>query len=490
MAKLYVFGIGGTGSRVLRSFTYLLASGVKLQGFSEVVPIIIDADKTAGDKTELVDLLRYYSKLYKMVDHSNAAFNEGFFQTMISSCCHDYTMKIPGETSLPFKKYMKFRSLSSEDKAMVQMLFSEANLEAEMSVGFKGNPNIGSVVLNQFVETEEFKSFANKYSKGDAIFIISSIFGGTGASGFPLLLKNLRSNNGKEKYDNSAIISKAQIGAITVLPYFNLESPTDGKTGQLDGSTFIQKTRAALQYYHDNLKELNHLYYIADDLRPSYTNCDGGADQKNKPHFIEFVSALAIFNFAELASSADVISNDSIQTEYHEYGIKENRETLNFGDMYDSYMYIKPMTKFLLMHNFMMQALEKSWGNSWAKTHEPIFNETSLSQDGFWEALNTYIKGYRQWLLDMAENKRSFAPFNLHTDEKHVFDLVSGITPVKHGFLSLNKNYDRYNKTLDEIKEDRRKQMASTLQQSCPSHWMDLFARTTEKLVNEELNIM
>ena len=487
MAKLYVFGIGGTGSRVLRSFTYLLASGVKLQGFSEVVPIIIDADKTAGDKTELVRLLRDYSKLYKMVDHSNAAFNESFFQTMISSDCQEYTMKIPGETSQTFKEYMKFRSLSSEDKAMVQMLFSEANLDAEMSVGFKGNPNIGSVVLNQFVDTDDFKSFANKFSQGDAIFIISSIFGGTGASGFLLLLKNLRSD--QVQYDNFSTINKAQIGAITVLPYFNLESPTDGNTGQLDGSTFIQKTRAALRYYKDNLKELNHLYYIADDLRPSYTNCDGGAKQKNKPHFIEFVSALAIFDFAKHASSSNAANNVSIQTQYHEYGIKEDRETLNFGDMYDSYMYIKPMTKFLLMHNFIVQALGNSWKKAWASAHEPIFTETSLSLDGFWETLNAYIKGYRQWLLDMAENKRSFAPFNLHTDEKHVFDLVSGITPVKHGFLSLNKNYDRYNKTLDEIKEERRKQMASTLQQSCPSHWMDLFARVTEKLVNEELNI-
>ena len=58
-----------------------------------------------------------------------------------------------------------------------------------MKVGFKGNPNIGSIVLNQFTRSNEYKEFAQSFNDGDAIFIINSIFGGTGASGFPLLLK-------------------------------------------------------------------------------------------------------------------------------------------------------------------------------------------------------------------------------------------------------------------------------------------------------------
>ena len=65
----------------------------------------------------------------------------------------------------------------------MRMLFSEKNLASSMNVGFKGNPNIGSVVLNQIVNSEDFITFANSFEKGDKIFIVSSIFGGTGASG-------------------------------------------------------------------------------------------------------------------------------------------------------------------------------------------------------------------------------------------------------------------------------------------------------------------
>lgn len=89
-----------------------------------------------------------------------------------------------------------------------------------MEVGFKGNPNIGSVVLNQIAHSVDFGTFASEFIDGDRIFIISSIFGGTGASGFPLLLKTLRTGNNFQNYN---IINHATIGAITMLPYFKLK---------------------------------------------------------------------------------------------------------------------------------------------------------------------------------------------------------------------------------------------------------------------------
>ena len=85
MAKLYIFGIGGTGSRVLRSLTFLLGAGVKLPSFSEVVPIVVDADSTSGDKTETVQLMENYQRLYKFTDHTSAADPDGFFATSMSS---------------------------------------------------------------------------------------------------------------------------------------------------------------------------------------------------------------------------------------------------------------------------------------------------------------------------------------------------------------------------------------------------------------------
>ena len=75
MAKLYVFGIGGTGSRVLKSLTMLLASGVKLQnGFDTVVPLIIDPDAANGDLNRTADILTKYQNIYKAVGENNEMF--------------------------------------------------------------------------------------------------------------------------------------------------------------------------------------------------------------------------------------------------------------------------------------------------------------------------------------------------------------------------------------------------------------------------------
>lgn len=53
MSKIFLFGIGGTGARVLRSLTMMLATGVKL-GVDEIIPIIIDPDAANADLTRTV----------------------------------------------------------------------------------------------------------------------------------------------------------------------------------------------------------------------------------------------------------------------------------------------------------------------------------------------------------------------------------------------------------------------------------------------------
>jgi hypothetical protein len=81
MAKLFLFGIGGTGSRVIRAFTMLMAAGVKLQNCDKVVPIIIDPDSQNGDMNRTVELLKTYKRI-----HNHLGYRlEGFFLQDIST---------------------------------------------------------------------------------------------------------------------------------------------------------------------------------------------------------------------------------------------------------------------------------------------------------------------------------------------------------------------------------------------------------------------
>ena len=194
----------------------LLASGVKIE--YEIVPMIIDPDFSNGDLLRTVNLMRLYQEIHSVLDFNNNEQN-GFFRNSITALNNDgnYLLPLVGTSGISYEAYLDLSTMSTENQALIRMLFSNANLSSDMNVGFKGNPNIGSVVLNQFAESKEFESFASNFVDGDKVFIISSIFGGTGASGFPLLLKTMRT-------DKNAALANSPIGAVSLLPYFNLKT--------------------------------------------------------------------------------------------------------------------------------------------------------------------------------------------------------------------------------------------------------------------------
>lgn len=85
MSKIFLFGIGGTGARVLRSLTMMLATGVKL-GVDEIIPIIIDPDAANADLTRTVSLLNNYSAIREKLQFSTDNKIDSFVQKLNESC--------------------------------------------------------------------------------------------------------------------------------------------------------------------------------------------------------------------------------------------------------------------------------------------------------------------------------------------------------------------------------------------------------------------
>ena len=351
MSKLYVFGIGGTGSRVLKALTMLLSSGVECAA-DTIVPIIIDPDDSAADKTRAVAAMNRYMSVRSKLDFTAADQNR-FFKTEIRPVdgMENFGFPLKNTRDCFFKDFIKIDELNKANRALVSLLFSEKNLDSDMKVGFKGNPNIGSVVLNQFANSQEYKDFANGFQQGDRIFIVSSIFGGTGASGFPLLLKTIRSDRSSQSWN---LISKSAVGAVTVLPYFSVSQ--DDNSG-VDSSTFASKTKSALTYYEHNISAnggIDALYYIGDNIPASYENHDGGSEQKNNAHIVELCSALAILKFA--ATPDTELLGDTL---HYEYGLDTNNVDISqiiFGDLgrETKATIQKPMSQLLLMYKYLL----------------------------------------------------------------------------------------------------------------------------------------
>ena len=410
MAKLYIFGIGGTGARVLRSFTMMLAAGVNINA-DEVVPIIIDPDASNADLTRTVQLMNTYRSV-----RTNLSFTQNvktsFFRKELAQILPNYTLRIQDTDDKSFKQFIDLSSMDKPTQALMRILFSEKNLQSSMDVGFKGNPNIGSVVLNQIVESEHFSTFANSFAQGDKIFIISSIFGGTGASGFPLLLKTLRTNN---VMSNNDLINNAEIGAITLLPYFKLEKSDES---EIDSSTFISKTKSALAYYENNISRnnsINALYYLADEVSNIYQNHEGGSMQKNDAHLVEFLAATAIVDFCNKQHPTTVNK---------ELGLRDLSDSVTFDSFYEEQQrqLFEPLTEFIMMGNCLTDKFNYYSSKSFNANND---NFKDIYSSPFMSYLVNICEDYKQWLREMKGNKRSLDLFNLNTKDKP-FEVVTG----------------------------------------------------------------
>lgn len=478
MPKLYVFGIGGTGSRVIKALTMLLATGVDINGY-EVVPIIIDPDESNGDVTRTIEILKNYQYVRNSLRFTDADKN-GFFETNVSDVIPSFKLMLNDIKNDRFKDYIEYSSLDPNNKALVNLLFSEDNFNSDMEVGFKGNPNIGSVVLNQFKQSKDFIDFASSFGQDDRIFIVSSIFGGTGAAGFPLLLKNIR--NADHRIPTWNYLQNAPVGAITLLPYFGVKPDEDSK---IDKSTFISKAKAALSYYEDNVsgnRSLNALYYLGDDVTKDYANHEGSASQKNDAHFLELVAALAIVDFAKVGQQELVnVAGKAESPIYKEFGIKDGVTAIIFENLGSNTQLIlkKALTQYLLFSLYLRDKLADNLDENWAKD---IKLKDELTRPFIGTYLQNFNRYFVEWLTEMSTNRRSFEALNLQANDSNLFDMVKGVKPKKGFFERGGQNYNRYNYILSDVAKNVKK--ANSFEQQ----FMELFYTSTERLVKEKFN--
>lgn len=443
MSTLYLFGIGGTGARVIRSLTMLLAAGVELKNCNRVVPIIIDPDATNGDKQRTIELLKTYQRLRQQLLPAAAGSNTSgqFFGANIQTLASlarpgtqgDARIKDTFEYSFngmeePLRDYLRYASLPVETQYLVDLLFDPKSLDENLKVGFKGSPNVGSVVLNQLVESAEFQFFGNEFREGDRVFFISSIFGGTGAAGFPLLLKNLRDKNTEIPHINW--LNVAPIGALTVLPYFSLKS---SETSAIDSNTFITKTKAALAYYQHNLAGLNALYYLGDQAQKQHDNHQGGLNQQNNAHLIEVVGALAVFDFMEKPASI------AHEEHFYEFGLERDETHLRF-EHFDRRQTLPLVGEALTRFHFFATWLQHHLSDTLTATYATNLGlKNAWDREPFYKDLRRFLfdhdspdqqfVSYAAWLRELRDNARQFKPFNLR----------DGYDPMNHwaGMLAL-----------------------------------------------------
>ncbi len=483
--RLFLFLVGGTGSRVMKPLVMQFAAGVHPideQGMPlplEVVPIIVDPHKANADLKATDNLLRWYKQIHHTLYGDRDDVTKGFFSVKISTLAdvakntstlaNTFLYNMGAVESKKFMEFIEYNTLDTPSQALTSMLFTggpKGELETTMDIGFVGSPNIGSVVLNQFKDSEEFKQFCNIFDSRDRIFVVSSIFGGTGAAGYPVIVKNIRNASQNMNLNNRGDLQNSRIGALTVLPYFSVEQNPDSPITKSD---FISKTKSALYYYHDNLtglringtdtdySKVNACYYLGDPVMSNpYQNDPGQDGQHDQAHIVEFVGALSILDFLQIPDDMLMTQNGlALNPIFKEYGLANDVESLNLKDLgMPTRQFInRQMVKFQISYMYVVNQLSHDIGRGYTED-KPEIKSGFLSTPFFTTLTQNFYGVYYQWLLEMSQNRRSFTPFNLFTTD--LSEVLIGI-PAKSGLLNWKIDYKHVLAALNVASKDATK---------------------------------
>lgn len=324
--KIFIFAIGGTGARVLRSLSMLMAAGVEgLNKNTQIYPLIIDYDTENGDKDRAIKCLENYSRIHELTysdytvnlqadANGNADAGAANEPKDLMFRCPLYQMKgqLKGsqttfemnhtvQTDAKYSDIINYSGLNNDKivtKELLRSLYNDSNeqetteLHIDTKVGFKGNPNIGSVILNDIINTNAYKDFESFFAAGDRIILVGSIFGGTGSSGIPVLVNHLKTNASKDAIKN------APLSVVLVTPYFNITEPENKTEGYINDKLFNSKTKAALNFYRDEINsKINSIYYVGDRVASTLSHNIGRSKQKNPANIVELLSAMSIVHF-------------------------------------------------------------------------------------------------------------------------------------------------------------------------------------------------
>ena len=386
--KNFIIGIGGTGAKCLEHLLHCCAAGL---GPEQLWAGMIDQDEANGNVSRTKILLSKYINL------QNSLRNEGkndlgkdskLLKTHITSNTDSVWLPLKGADPTLAQK-IKYDMLKPEVRGLIDCLYDPEERNQNLSEGFRARPNIGAAAMLASTANEDDPFWSQIYKAIDAarggeevrVFIISSIFGGTGASGFPNIARRIKAVQ-KEKN----VTSNFHLGGALMLPYFTYNVPDENMEGEIYAKPeeFLDQTKGALEYYSKLFeydKIFDQVYVTGWDPLSKLPNFKmGGNLQNNPPLFPELYAALGALKFF---SKDNTISQNQ---EIFHIGKNTSNETMwsdvpNVSGKLNSKEKLAELIRFSFAYNFMYSpALTGTWSKIKKYDNESWFKRLILKQ--------------------------------------------------------------------------------------------------------------
>lgn len=304
--------MGGTGAKLGEALTHLLAAGI---GPADLHMFPIDQDSGNGNTTRLLSVAKAYQDcrgFWRTPGQPHIVTDDLFTNSL--TLANRWT---PHQGDSTLSKLLG--PLDDEDKALFDLLYC-ASTEQHMGLGggYRARPNIGAAALTTAIHHIPQPDFWIELTQamapalnGDRVHVLlmGSLFGGTGAAGFPTLARLIRNYATKMRMGDNL-----SIGGVLMLPYFDFRDPDQDAEGDAANvarqEELLLQTRSSLEHYAEltspNGTLFSDLYIVGSQpyTRLPYHAPQGDA-QSNPALAVEIIAALGGCRFLTNGPTVD-----------------------------------------------------------------------------------------------------------------------------------------------------------------------------------------
>ncbi len=350
--QLFVIGIGGTGMRCLESLVHTCAMG--MYDNTTINILALDTDLENGNYNRLKDLIEDVYLKVKGFNKNHYSLSDTFFSAKINfyKFSPDYSK---ADKNGKFSTLTKYIYQDENKRELANLLLTENVREFDLKHGYRAQTHIGSLLMYHGILEEVRENPHGQLAKfiqaifdasesGTArVFVLGSVFGGTGASSIPVIPKVF--NAAINTMIPGKSLSKVYFGAVLLSSYFKFPAPDENqRLAQkviASAKNFTLNSQVAMMFYNEDstVKTTYQKFYMLgtptiefETKQPTKDTITGGAAQKNDAHYIELLCAFAAYDFfnTEL-KNLEEIKNEKREVQYFYRALNENGK-IDFKD--------------------------------------------------------------------------------------------------------------------------------------------------------------
>ncbi len=439
----YIIAIGGTGGKIVEAVAHLAAAGLystsvgtaaNSETMLETIKVLfLDPDKGNGNIAAADKTLKVYQKCTKIIGKDNTlSWMQSEIEQFKAGLWSPFT-----KARVKLRDAFEYDKYSDKDpvRNLFDVLYTPEERDDDLREGFHGRPAVGAAIMTQLSRDEHnrdnWQDLINQIAEDERggkvpkVFLCGSIFGGTGASGFPTLGRSLLN-----ELEAKGLRDRVQLGGVLMLPYFQFKKSSGQSNQEQSGQQqsqpakiyarseeFILSTEAALRYYETKQLNFDRVYLLGTPQLTQVSFSTGGNEQRNTPHFLELYAALALRDFLRVGNGDPL--NQVVLTSRH------GSNSVTWSDISDRDQVRSKLlnaARFAFAWNYVIApdlefAIESKRINAvpWALK---FFNRTELESESEQDRrreIQEWCQDYLRWLAVIHLSETGVELFNVHS---------------------------------------------------------------------------